>query len=112
MIILDPVIEKSTIVLLNYGAVGAMLGLCILALVYITKIYLKQTKEQSDVTQKTNENYQSQLTLLGNKLDKYIEEDRKKLMDVVFQNTVAFNKFLIVMEDVHEQLIISKNQKQ
>lgn len=88
-------IEKSTSVLLNYGAVGALLVLCILAIIFLVRFFLKQNEKRDVVFNKQVDYLTAQLNDMRQKMDKYVEEDRREMMNVISQNTQAMRELKI-----------------
>ncbi len=94
------VAETSTKVILNYGAIGAMLILCLIGIVSMSKFFMKQDTKRQDDMRKLNE-----------KMDRYIELDRKQMLDVITQNTMAFNNFISALEDIRQEIHYLKSNK-
>ena len=91
------VVETSTTVILNYGAVGALLVMCIIALIYMSRFFIRQSEKQALSTS-------VQISALQLQLNKYIEEDRKLMLDVITHNTLAFKTISEVVEDFRKEL--------
>ncbi|MES2457196.1 MAG: hypothetical protein V4594_16700 [Bacteroidota bacterium] len=98
------VIESSTTVILNYGAVGAMLIMCIVALIYMSRFFIRQSEKQGA-------HYTSEVAALRTQLNKYIEEDRKEMMSVIMKNTEVIQSVGNSIEDLRTEIHEYKNSK-
>lgn len=78
---------KATDNVLNYGAIGAILILCLLAIAYMAKFFMKLYNKLSD-----------KCDAMQLQLNKYVNEDRDKLISVITKNTKAFESFERVVE--------------
>lgn len=78
-------IEKSASVLFNYGAIGALLVLCIFAIIFLVRFFIKQN-EKRDLF------FTTQINEMNSRMNKYIEEDRKEMIKVINDNTQAMRE--------------------
>lgn len=79
------VVETATTVVINYGAIGALLVMCIIAIVYMHKSSTKQFEKQDT-------RYAAEVSDLRLQMNKYITEDRAKMLQVIENNTLAFKE--------------------
>lgn len=81
-------VEGSTAILFNYGAVGALLVLCILAIIFLVRFFIKQNEKRDAY-------FTGQINEMRTHMNKYIEEDRREMLNVITQNTQALRELKI-----------------
>lgn len=89
--------QGSTTIILNYGAIGALLMLCIVALVFMSRFFIRQSEKQFTL-------YTNEAAALRTQMNKYIEEDRKELLRVVVENTKVLMSINKTIEDFREEM--------
>ncbi len=90
------VLESTTTALINYGAIGILLAICLIIIYIMGKFFVKQNE-------KTTDRYEKLISGLTEKLDKYIDQDRNEMIKVIRENTSAFNNMTNVMERLVKQ---------
>lgn len=79
-------VTKSTETILNYGAIGAMLFICMVVIYTMGRYFGKQ------------------LSAVTTRMNKYIDEDRAKMIDVISNNTIAFTNMMGSIDDLKNEL--------
>ena len=97
------IIESSTTVILNYGAIGAILILCVVALFWMARYFVKQSEKKDAL-------YASQFATMRQELNKYIEDDRKEMIRVVVDNTRVIRDFINSVEELRKEIHEFKNK--
>ena len=75
-------IQQTENVFLNYGPLGAFVVVCLIVIYAMGRFFSRQYEK------------------LESKMDKYISEDRAKMMEVIEKNTLAFNE---LRNELHQQ---------
>jgi septal ring factor EnvC (AmiA/AmiB activator) len=90
-------VETSTTIFLNYGAVGAMLVMCIVALIYMARFFIKQNERQSAQSR-------AEISELRNTINKYISDDRERMIKVIERNSETHTKLVDSIQDLREEI--------
>lgn len=96
------VVETTSKVILDYGALGAMLVLCIAALIYMIRFFIREFE-------KMRREYTTLIDSLRSQLGNYIESDRVKMILVIEKNTEAMLLQTKVIEELKNEIKYLRN---
>ena len=97
--------------LLNYGGMGILVIVVLIALWLLVKYFIRTNRQLLDSYRQIGVDYAAEIKHLHEKIDKYIDEDRRSAQETIQRNTEAFNEhtkafanFTEIVEELRQEI--------